>query len=349
MKVMNKEVLKILILPVLAAAVPFPVFGQDEEAAQEKDMKHIVLEAREAAMEWAEKIRDLRSGEPRKTTYLGVVIESVPSVLRDYVDLPKGAGLLLSHVASDGPAANAGLQDNDILVKLDDQLIVNHSQLSTLLEMKSAGDTVKLTILRKGEQMEFQVTLEERIRKGIRFMPPNPPDAPHPPHVPDVGQLMEQIDEWIPGSVRVFIDENERVHVDMDDLKNDLEGLRTKLARIHVIDENDVDNIVLKHGDSDARTTILHVADKNINFVSDQGKVHLNSTSSGKHVKVLDENDELIYEGPLPENYAEELPPKAVELIDSLEAIEFGKEDKHIEVELHTDHVNPVTMLTEGE
>ena len=196
--------------------------------------------------------------------------------------------------------------------------------------------------------MEFQVTLEERIRKGIRFFAPGAPDAPdipNPPNVPDVGRLMEQIDEWIPGSVRVFVDENERVHVDLDDLKNDLEGLRTKIARIHVIEGDDVDNIVLKHGDSGARTTIMHIADKNISFVSDQGKVELNSTGSGKQVKVWDENDEVLYEGPLPENYAEELPPKAVELIDALESIEFDTQEKHIEVELHTDDVNPVTML----
>ena len=80
-----------------------------------------------------------------------------------------------------------------------------------------------------------------------------------------------------------------------------------------------------------------------------EGKVELNSTGDEKQVTVWDENDNILYEGPLLENYAEELPPKAVKLLDTLESIQLDTHEDHIEVELHTDHVEPVTMLIGSE
>ncbi len=345
MKIINGNAAKLLVLPVLVAVtMPVSALGEDEASVEKEEIRQIVIEARETAMEWADKVREWNSGESRKTTYMGVVIESVPSVLRDYIDLPKGVGLLLPRIATDGPAEKAGLVDNDILVKFDGQLVINNSQLSTLINMKGPGSTVPVTIFRKGEEMDFDVTLEERTRKGFHFIHPNAPEAPGV-HGDDVGALMEQIDEWIPGSVRVFIDDNEQVHVDMDDLKNDLKGLRTKLAKIHVLRDVDIDNIVMKHGDMGARTTTVHIANKSINYNSDAGRVELTSDDSGKQVKVWDNNDEVLYEGPLSDNYAEELPAKAVELIDALNAIQLDTHGDHIKVELNTDSVEPITMM----
>lgn len=328
-----------LLLPILS-----PLSADDSNTAREEEIRHVVIEARERARQWADSIRESVSGEEKKSTYIGVVVEPVPSVLRDYVDLPQGVGLLLPRIAEDGPADKAGLKDNDILVKFDGQLVINYSQFSTLVNMKAPGDTVTVTILRKGEEMEFDVTLEERVRKGMRFLHPDFPRAPEAPEIPDVGAIMERVDEWIPGSVRVFIDENEQVHVDLEDLKNDLQGLRTKLQKIYVFDDSDVDNIVMKHGDKGARTTTIHIADKELNFISDDGRVELSTVGGDRYARIMDEKGELLYEGPIPEDYAEKLPEKAVKLLDALESIKFDTMEKKIEVELHTEDLDSVTM-----
>ncbi len=345
MKTKIKTTIECLAAALILVTTGSPSQAADEQTAKKEEIRQIVVEARENAKEWAERIREYAGSEEKKTTYIGVVIESVPPVLRDYVDLPEGVGLLLPRIAKDGPADKAGLKDNDILVKFDGQLVINYSQFSTLVNMKAPGDTVTVTILRKGEEMDFDVTLEERVRKGMRFLHPDIPHAPDAPPVPDVGAIMEQVDEWIPGSVRVFIDENEQVHVDMEDLKNDLQGLRTKLQKIYILDDPDVDNIVLKHGDSGARTTTIHIADKDINFVSDDGRVEISNAGDQRFAKIMDGDGELLYEGPLPENYADTLPEEAVKLLEALEAIQLDTMEKHIEVELHTDEIDPVTMV----
>ena len=57
------------------------------------------------------------------------------------------------------PAAKAGLQKNDVLVKLDDQLLTNPNQLKSLVAAKKDGATVKLTYFRRGQQATLEVKL----------------------------------------------------------------------------------------------------------------------------------------------------------------------------------------------
>jgi len=335
-------------------AGPGRVGAADEGMNTEDRINHAVQEAQELAKQWAYRIQEWKSGEAKSTTYMGVVIESVPDVLRDYIDLPEGVGLLLVRISKDGPAAKAGLQDNDILVEFDNQLIVNYSQLSTLLDLKGPETTVPVKILRKGEAMMFDVTLEERVRQGGHFIHPEPPEPPEPPDVgavpnpEDIGVWVGDIEEWIPGSVRVFIDKNEQVHVDLSDLKDNIEDLEDKLQYIHVL-KNDIPGLVKEHGNMGARTTVVRVADKNINYTCSKGKVVLASSEAGQNAIVWDADGNLIYEGDLPEDYESQLPEKAVELIrslrDSREKLHLGEGDNHIEIQLNRDEVEPVTWI----
>jgi len=48
-------------------------------------------------------------------TYLGVETDGVPRVVSEQLGLPKGFGLVVEYVVPDGPAAAAGIQQNDIL------------------------------------------------------------------------------------------------------------------------------------------------------------------------------------------------------------------------------------------
>lgn len=326
--------------------------AEEEEVVRKEEINQIVAEAKEAAMEWAYRLKEYKEGKAESSTYMGIIIEPVPSVLRDYVDLPKGVGLLLPKIAKDGPADKAGLEDNDIIITFDGQLVINASQLSTLIEMKGPGATVPVKVLRKGEEVTLEVTLEERMRKGGHFFIPAAPGAPDIPDLPDLpdvpdaedlGMIMEKVEEWIPGSVRIYVDQNEQVHVDLEDLKEDLQDLKVKLANIHVMKADDP-AIVTTHGDLGARTTLIRVAEKDVSYESDEGKVVLDSTEAGRQAMVWDAEGNLIYEGSLPDNYAEVLPEAAVKLIDSLNDLELDTDDYKFEIRLNTEDVDPVTF-----
>lgn len=73
--------------------------------------------------------------------------------------VPEGVGFLVASVDEGGPAGAAGVRAYDILWKLDDQLLVNEAQFATLLRLREPGDTVRLGIVRSGEQLGIEVEL----------------------------------------------------------------------------------------------------------------------------------------------------------------------------------------------
>jgi len=97
-----------------------------------------------------------------KGAYLGVVVNHVDEVLRKHLKLGKGEGLYVQFVAPDSPAAKAGVRKDDLLMKLDDQVLVNASQLQTLVRMQTPGQTVQLSLIREGEPMTVAAELIEK-------------------------------------------------------------------------------------------------------------------------------------------------------------------------------------------
>src|SRR5438105_11659437 len=92
-------------------------------------------------------------------TYLGVETSDVPRVVSEQLGLPKGFGLVVDYVVPDGPAAAAGVQQNDILRMLNDQILTEPDQLSKLVRSFPEGTNVTLTILRKNAEQKVTVKL----------------------------------------------------------------------------------------------------------------------------------------------------------------------------------------------
>jgi hypothetical protein len=97
-----------------------------------------------------------------KAAYLGVAAGPVPAALRSHLKLAAGTGMAVEFVEPDSPAKAAGIQQHDILLKLDDQILINAHQLAVLVRIRKAGDTVSLTLLREGRQTAVPVKLTEK-------------------------------------------------------------------------------------------------------------------------------------------------------------------------------------------
>jgi serine protease Do len=104
--------------------------------------------------------RDRRPKVP--VTFLGVETSQVPSVVSDQLGLAKGFGLVVDYVVPNSPAATAGIQQNDILKMLNDQILIEPSQLRKLLQTFSEGADVTLTLLRKGQEQKLTVKLTKK-------------------------------------------------------------------------------------------------------------------------------------------------------------------------------------------
>ena len=96
-----------------------------------------------------------------KATYLGVRTEALPAAMSKQLSLPIGLHLSVIQVGPNSPAEKAGLQEFDVLLKLDDQTLVNEDQLKKLVRLKNPQEQIILSILRNGKLREIQVLLEE--------------------------------------------------------------------------------------------------------------------------------------------------------------------------------------------
>ena len=95
-------------------------------------------------------------------TYLGVDTSQVPTVVSEQLGLAKGFGLVVDYVEPNSPAATAGVQQNDILKMLNDQILIEPSQLRKLLQTFPEGTEVTLTVLRKGQEQKLTVKLAKK-------------------------------------------------------------------------------------------------------------------------------------------------------------------------------------------
>lgn len=95
--------------------------------------------------------------------YLGVTGGTMsPAIAQEFNLDPNLRGAFIGEVVSGGPADQAGLQNQDIVVQADNQAIASFDNLLSYIAFKKPGDTITLTVNRDGQQQEIQVTLEER-------------------------------------------------------------------------------------------------------------------------------------------------------------------------------------------
>lgn len=98
--------------------------------------------------------------------YLGVRYISLTNDVAKALDLSveRGAYLFANNgpaIIPGSPAETAGLREEDVIVRVDDEPIDERNTLSTLLGQHSVGDEVVLEVLRGDETLEISVTLAE--------------------------------------------------------------------------------------------------------------------------------------------------------------------------------------------
>ena len=97
-------------------------------------------------------------GETRRG-WLGVHVQNVTDEIAASLGLPAPTGALVADVSPDGPAAAAGIEPSDVILKFDGQSIGNMRDLPRAVVGTPIGKEVAVELMRGGKPMELTVTI----------------------------------------------------------------------------------------------------------------------------------------------------------------------------------------------
>jgi len=226
------------------------------------------------------------------TIYLGVETAQVPSVVSEQLGLSKGLGLVVEYVVPNSPAATAGIQQNDILRMMNDQILIEPSQLRKLLQTFSEGADITLTILRKGQEQKVTVKLTKKE------MPQRHSSVPGDKHewnwdsdnAGELGEQMrnlkEQLHEQL-GAQRGVI--RETVMQAHEAARQAREDARRAAREIRILSKDQ----------GGLKATRIDLGKAQIVFSDDKGEMKLENVDGKKLLTAKDPQGKLLFSGPV--------------------------------------------------
>jgi serine protease Do len=107
-------------------------------------------------------IDSLMRGQRPSRGYLGVGLQPLDENLAPSLGLPKDSGEIVRSVVPGGPAARAGLQQGDVIVKVNGQPVTPEQTVSYLVANTAVGSRVPFEIIRGGRRATVVVAVGER-------------------------------------------------------------------------------------------------------------------------------------------------------------------------------------------
>ena len=256
-------------------------------------------------------------------TYLGVETSDVPRVVSEQLGLAKGFGLVVDYVVPDGPAAAAGVQQNDIIKMLNDQILTEPDQLSKLVRSYSEGTTVTLTVLRKGKEEKISVKLSKkevpqerefgpgRHRRNFNFDGMDFGDFGMNDLQEEMNHLKEQLGNGEQGMIHDAVmtaqAEAQRVREEAQRRRDLAQRMRDQAQRIRDQAQRARDearraagNItVTKDQDGGLKTTRIDIGKAQIVYSDDKGELRVEKVDGKKVLTAKDPQGLLLFSGPV--------------------------------------------------
>lgn len=254
--------------------------------------------------------RDDGPVEKEKVTFLGVETAPVGRTLATQLGLPVDIGLVVARVSEGSPAASL-LKQHDILMKFDDQLLIDTRQLSVLVRARKDGEEVPLTLYRGGKEITLKVKLSQREMPKHQRTEGFPPGAEH-----GMGFFNEEIPG--PGDMRI----RQFPGMEPDDVHNVLRMIGRERHNwfgappVHFFGRKD------RKG-----STMLNLAEGNFVFSDDAGSVEVQANDGKRELTVKNPKGEITFHGPINNSDdREKLPPEVMARLDKIEHSELNDE-----------------------
>ena len=92
--------------------------------------------------------------------FIGIQYQQLTTRQAAQLGLPTGtSGIIVTQVVSGSPADQVGIRPNDIITKVNDQVLDAEHPLPSVMVKFRPGDKVKMTLIRDGKEQTVDVTL----------------------------------------------------------------------------------------------------------------------------------------------------------------------------------------------
>jgi uncharacterized protein YndB with AHSA1/START domain len=150
------------------------------EEKENGTLVHLSHEQVGSGIEWENTVKEIQDGWKSSLENLASVLETGHDLrftlrpmlgiypgeynaeIAQKLGVPMATGLRLDGVADGMGAQIAGLQTNDVLVRLGGHDLIDYADLTAALQNKRAGDTVEVVFYRGGEKMTVMMELSHR-------------------------------------------------------------------------------------------------------------------------------------------------------------------------------------------
>jgi membrane-associated protease RseP (regulator of RpoE activity) len=212
---MNMKKLTTLCFLIIAA---LPLFAADGDGDGEQHFKRTVI------------VRDgkvlVDEGDPfpgGKRAFIGVAMTELTPELREFFGAPKDAGVMVSSLSDNGPAAKAGLHVGDIIIAVNGKNVGGMWEVMSSMRDKHTGDSIKLDVIRGKARQTIVATAEER-------------DLPQRMRAFDLGDLEHGDGIRIPmppgeWRAKIAAPDNEELRARIKELETRLQELERKLQK----------------------------------------------------------------------------------------------------------------------
>ena len=107
-------------------------------------------------------IEALRRGQRPERGYLGVGLQPLDENIAESLGLPKDRGEIVRSVVAGEPAAKAGIQQGDVIVRVGGREVTPDETVSYLIANTTVGSRVPLEVIRDGRRQQLQVQVGQR-------------------------------------------------------------------------------------------------------------------------------------------------------------------------------------------
>jgi len=155
---------------------------------------------------------------PGKRAFVGVSMVELTPELREFFGAPNEAGVLVSSVTENGPAAKAGVRVGDVITAINGKTVAGYHDLRGAIKDNHAGDSVRIDVIRGKSRQTMMATVDEREWPDFRAF--------------KLGNLERELPpmpkEW---RGKLFGPDNDELRARIKDLEKRLQELEKRLQK----------------------------------------------------------------------------------------------------------------------